>query len=46
MSHVGWERSHRATYYMQLEKVLRHDNASALLAEAVDDHNTISDLTR
>ena len=31
---------------MQLEKVLRHDNISALLTEAVDEHNTTSDLTR
>ena len=46
MSHVGWERSHTASYYMQLEKVLRHDNTSALLTEAVDVHNTASDLTR
>ena len=46
MSHVGWERSHTASYYMQLEKVLRHDNTSALLTEVVDDHNTASDLTR
>ena len=45
MSHVG-ERSHTATYYMQLEKVLCRDNTSALLTDAVDDHNTISDLTR
>lgn len=44
MSYIGWERSHTANYYMQLEKVLRHDNASAFLAEAVDD--TTSDLTR
>ena len=46
MSHVGWERSHTASYYMQLEKVLRHDSASALLTEVVDDHNPTSDLTR
>lgn len=46
MSHVGWERSQTATYYTQLEKVLRHDNATALLTEAVDDHNTTSDQTR
>ena len=46
MSHVGWERSHTASYYMQLEKVFRHDNTSALLTEVVDDHNTASDLTR
>lgn len=46
MSHVGWERSHTASYYMQLEKVLRHDSPSALLTEAVDEHNPTSDLTR
>ena len=46
MSHVGWERSHTASYYMQLEKVLRHDSTSALLTEAVDDHNTTSNLTQ
>ena len=34
------------SYYMQLEKVLRHDSTSALLTEAVDDHNATSDLTR
>ena len=38
--------SHTASYYMQLEKVLRHDSTSALLTESVDDHNTTSDLTR
>lgn len=46
MSHVGWERSHTANYYMQLEKVLCHDSTSALLTEAVDDRNATSDLTR
>ena len=46
MSHVGWERSLTASYYMQLEKVLRHDSTSALLTEGVDGHNTTSDLTR
>ena len=46
MSHVAWEISHTAKYYMQLEKVLRHDNASALLAEADDDHDSSSDLAR
>ena len=46
MSHVGWELSHKANYYMQPEKVLRHDNASALQAEADDDHDTSSDLAR
>ena len=46
MSHVGWERSHTASYYMQLEKVLRHDSTSALLTEAVDDHNATSNLTQ
>ena len=46
MAHVGWERSHTASYYMQLEKVLRHDSTSALLTEAVDDHSATPDLTR
>ena len=31
MTHVGWERSDTASYYMQLEKVLHHDSTSALL---------------
>ena len=39
-------RDHTASYYMQLEKVLRHDSTSALLTEAVDDHSATSDLTR
>ena len=43
---MGWERSHTASHYMQLEKVLRHDSTSALLTEAVDDHNATPDLTR
>ncbi|KAK3753769.1 hypothetical protein QZH41_003888 [Actinostola sp. cb2023] len=46
MGHVGWERSHTATYYMQLEKVLRHDSTSALLAEAVDEHHPTADLAQ
>ena len=46
MSHVGWEISHTANYYIELEKVLRHENASAILAEAVDDHDISSDLAR
>ncbi|KAJ7382557.1 Protein dispatched 1 [Desmophyllum pertusum] len=46
MGHVGWERAHTASYYMQLEKVLRHDSTSALLVETVDDHNPTSDLAR
>ena len=46
MSHVGWERSHTASYYMQLEKVLRYDSASALLSEAVDDHHSATELTQ
>ena len=46
MSHVGWERSHTASYYMKFEKVLRQDSTTALLTEAVDDHNATSDLTR
>ena len=36
MDHVGWERAHTARYYMQLEKVLRHDSTSAFMAAAVD----------
>ena len=46
MSHVGWERSHTASYYMQLGKVLRHDSVSAALSEAVDSHNPTSDPTK
>lgn len=44
--HVGWERAHTASHYMQLEKVLRHESTSALLVEAVDGHNPTSDLAR
>ena len=45
MDHVGWERSHTASYYMQLGKVLRHDSTSTLLADAVTDHSDTTDLT-
>lgn len=46
MGHVGWERAHTARYYMQLEKVLRHDSTSALLAAAVDGPHSTADLTK
>ena len=45
MGHVGWERAHTARYYMQLEKVLRHDSTSALMAAAVDDNQNVHELT-
>jgi integrase len=46
MGHVGWERAHTARYYMQLEKVLRHDSTCALMAAAVDDDHATADLTQ
>lgn len=46
MGHVGWERAHTARYYMQLEKVLRHDSSSALMAAAVDAPRSVTDLTQ
>lgn len=46
MGHVGWERAHTARYYMQLEKVLRHDSTCALMAEAVDSHHPTAALTQ
>ena len=46
MGHVGWERAHTARYYMQLEKVLRHDSMCALMAAAVDDDHATADLTQ
>jgi integrase len=46
MGHVGWERAHTARYYMQLEKVLRHDNTSAHFAAAVDDTQPTTNLTQ
>ena len=46
VGHVGWERSHTARYYMQLEQVLRHDSTSALMAAAVDGPPSEADHTK
>ena len=46
MSHVDLARSRTPSCYMLLGKVLRHESTSALLTEAVDHHNSTSDLTQ
>ena len=46
MGHVGWEGAHTARYYMQLEKALRHDNTSTIMAAAVNESHSTTDLTK